>query len=102
MSCGISVVARKLQTTEVSGVDAAIAAITLRMATKHLAGTRVPPRARRIQIPTVRRRLPIKTFPEIAQPVKIGHSPQESDTAFSLKTADGMNREPLEILETKA
>lgn len=80
MSCNVLAVARKLQTTESSGVDAAIAAINLRMAKKQLGGLRVVRLARQIQVPIVRRRIPVTMFPEIACPVKIGHLPQNLDT----------------------
>jgi hypothetical protein len=73
-------VARKLQTTDGSSLAAATAAIHLRMAAKRLNGARVLQRARKIQIPAIRRRLPVKMAVEVAKPVKIGHSPQNFDT----------------------
>jgi hypothetical protein len=60
-------------------MDAAIAAINLRMATIQLAGLRVPPRARKI--PTVRRRLPVTIFPGVVQPVIIRHAFQNLGSA---------------------
>jgi len=55
-------------------MNAAIAAINLRMATIQLAGLRVPPRARKV--PTVRRRLPVTMFTHDAEPVIIRHALQ--------------------------
>ena len=62
-------------------MNAAIAAINLRMATIHLAGLRVPPRVRKI--PTVRRRLPVTMFPQEVQPVIIRHALQNLGSAVS-------------------
>ena len=55
-------------------MNAAIAAINLRMAKIQLAGLRVPPRARKV--PVVRRRLPVTMFPDAVQPVIIRHTLQ--------------------------
>ena len=60
-------------------MDAAIAAINLRMATIQLAGLRVPPRARKV--PAVRRRLPVTIFTEAAQPVIIRQALQNLGSA---------------------
>jgi hypothetical protein len=60
-------------------MDAAIAAINLRMATIQLAGLRVPPRARKV--PAVRRRLPVTIFPQTAQPVIIRQALQNLGSA---------------------
>jgi hypothetical protein len=74
-------VARKLQLNESSPVNAAIAAINLRMATIQLAGQRVPPRVRKV--PAVRRRLPVTIFADAGQPVIIRHALQNLGSAVS-------------------
>jgi hypothetical protein len=74
-------VARKLQLRESSPLNAAIAAINLRMATIQLGGQRVPPRVRKV--PTVRRRLPVTISPNEVQQVNIRHALQNLGSAFS-------------------